>query len=197
MTGLLADETMALAEQAARRVLAACAEGDLLRTQLAILRRLARFTPAEPYCCKGVHSTIPALIIRCGFAAAGSMFNGFDHRFVECRNVIGLAAGYELAIDDNLAIYPVGAGILQISLERRPGSDSLSPQCASSSVHGPWQIAPTVFPVETNWRTKFTALGSIRRWSDNTAGQNQAIVIVVFQRRIHSLLRPNPWCSIP
>ena len=37
---------MALAEQAARRVLAACGEGDLLRTQLAILRRLARFTPA-------------------------------------------------------------------------------------------------------------------------------------------------------
>jgi butyryl-CoA dehydrogenase len=28
-------------------VLAACAEGDLLRTQLAILRRLARFTPAD------------------------------------------------------------------------------------------------------------------------------------------------------
>jgi butyryl-CoA dehydrogenase len=47
MTGLLADETMALAEQAARRVLAACGEGDLLRTQLAILRRLARFTPAD------------------------------------------------------------------------------------------------------------------------------------------------------
>jgi len=47
MTGLLADESMALAEQAARRVLAACAEGDMLRTQLAILRRLARFTPAD------------------------------------------------------------------------------------------------------------------------------------------------------
>jgi alkylation response protein AidB-like acyl-CoA dehydrogenase len=47
MTGLLADETMALAEQSAKRVLAACAEGDLLRTQLAILRRLARFTPAD------------------------------------------------------------------------------------------------------------------------------------------------------
>ena len=47
MTGLLADETMALAEQAARRVLAACGEGDALHTQLAILRRLARFTPAD------------------------------------------------------------------------------------------------------------------------------------------------------
>ncbi len=47
MTGLLADESMALAERAARQVLAACAEGDLLRTQLAILRRLARYTPAN------------------------------------------------------------------------------------------------------------------------------------------------------
>ena len=47
MTGIIAEETMALAEQAARRVLAGCGEGDLLRTQLAILRRLARFTPAD------------------------------------------------------------------------------------------------------------------------------------------------------
>jgi butyryl-CoA dehydrogenase len=47
MTGLLADETIALAEQAARRILAACGEGDLLRTHLLILRRLAKFTPAD------------------------------------------------------------------------------------------------------------------------------------------------------
>ena len=47
MTGLIADETMDLAEGLARRILAACAEGDALRTQLAILRRLARFTPAD------------------------------------------------------------------------------------------------------------------------------------------------------
>ncbi len=47
MTSLLADESIGLAERAARRVLAACAEGDMLRTQLAILRRLAKFTPAN------------------------------------------------------------------------------------------------------------------------------------------------------
>ncbi len=47
MTSLLADESMALAEQAARTVLAACGEGDELRTQLAILRRLSRFVPAN------------------------------------------------------------------------------------------------------------------------------------------------------
>jgi alkylation response protein AidB-like acyl-CoA dehydrogenase len=45
VTGLLADESMALVEQAARRILSACAEGDTLQTQLAILRRLARFAP--------------------------------------------------------------------------------------------------------------------------------------------------------
>jgi butyryl-CoA dehydrogenase len=47
ITGLLADESMALVEQAARRVLTACGEGDTLHTQLAILRRLARFVPGD------------------------------------------------------------------------------------------------------------------------------------------------------
>jgi butyryl-CoA dehydrogenase len=47
MTGLLAEDTMVVAEQSARRILAACGEGDLLRTQLAILRRLSRFIPAD------------------------------------------------------------------------------------------------------------------------------------------------------
>jgi butyryl-CoA dehydrogenase len=47
MTGLLADETIALAERCSRRVLAACGEGDLLQTQLSILRRLAKFIPAD------------------------------------------------------------------------------------------------------------------------------------------------------
>jgi alkylation response protein AidB-like acyl-CoA dehydrogenase len=47
MTGLLADETLGFAEQAARRILAACAEGDELRTQLSILRRLARSSPSD------------------------------------------------------------------------------------------------------------------------------------------------------
>lgn len=47
ITGLLADETVAMAEQAARRVIAVCAEGDLLRTQLVILRRLARVAPVN------------------------------------------------------------------------------------------------------------------------------------------------------
>ncbi len=47
MTGLLAEEAMAQCDQAAKRVLAACGEGDMLRTQLLILRRLARMAPAD------------------------------------------------------------------------------------------------------------------------------------------------------
>jgi butyryl-CoA dehydrogenase len=47
MTGLLAEETMTQAEHGARRVVAACAEGDLLRTQLAILRRVGKYVPAD------------------------------------------------------------------------------------------------------------------------------------------------------
>jgi alkylation response protein AidB-like acyl-CoA dehydrogenase len=47
MTGLLAEQGIEIAEAAARRVIAACAEGDLQRTQLAILRRLARHAPAN------------------------------------------------------------------------------------------------------------------------------------------------------
>ncbi len=47
MTSLLAEESLSMAEQTARRVLAACGEGDILRTQLAILRRLSRFTPVD------------------------------------------------------------------------------------------------------------------------------------------------------
>jgi butyryl-CoA dehydrogenase len=47
MVGLLADQAMDLAESSARQILAACGDGDALRTQLAILRRLARSTPAN------------------------------------------------------------------------------------------------------------------------------------------------------
>ena len=54
MTGLVADESLSVCERSARHVLAACGEGDTLRTQLAILRRLGRVEPAnvggtEPY----------------------------------------------------------------------------------------------------------------------------------------------------
>jgi alkylation response protein AidB-like acyl-CoA dehydrogenase len=47
MVTLFAAEALAVVEKAARRVLAAVAEGDMLRTQLAILRRLLKYTPQD------------------------------------------------------------------------------------------------------------------------------------------------------
>ena len=44
---LFAADALAVVEKAARRVLAAVAEGDMLRTQLAILRRLLKHTPED------------------------------------------------------------------------------------------------------------------------------------------------------
>ncbi|WP_263416251.1 acyl-CoA dehydrogenase family protein [Terriglobus albidus] len=47
MLKLFAADALAVVEKAARRVLAAVAEGDTLRTQLAILRRLLKHTPED------------------------------------------------------------------------------------------------------------------------------------------------------
>ncbi len=47
MVTLYAADALAIVDKAARRVLAAVAEGDMLRTQLAILRRLVKHTPAN------------------------------------------------------------------------------------------------------------------------------------------------------
>ncbi len=63
MTGLLAEEAMTLVEQGARRVVAACAEGDMLRTQLAILRRVAKYTPADSV---GLSRAVAGYCVRAG-----------------------------------------------------------------------------------------------------------------------------------
>ncbi|MBZ5581293.1 MAG: acyl-CoA dehydrogenase family protein [Acidobacteriia bacterium] len=47
MTRYYAAKAMATVELASRKVLAAVAEGDMLRTQMAILRRLAKYEPAD------------------------------------------------------------------------------------------------------------------------------------------------------
>ncbi len=44
---LYAAKSMDVVELAARKVIAAVAEGDMLRTQMAILRRLAKHEPAD------------------------------------------------------------------------------------------------------------------------------------------------------
>jgi butyryl-CoA dehydrogenase len=47
MTQLFAETALFTAERSARRIVAAVAEGDMLRTQLAILRRLTKHEPAD------------------------------------------------------------------------------------------------------------------------------------------------------
>jgi butyryl-CoA dehydrogenase len=47
MARIYADKAMAVIELAARKVIAAVAEGDALRTQLTILRRLAKHEPVD------------------------------------------------------------------------------------------------------------------------------------------------------
>jgi len=47
MTSAFADEAMATVEQAARRVLAASAEGDALAIQLGVVRRFVRIAPVD------------------------------------------------------------------------------------------------------------------------------------------------------
>jgi hypothetical protein len=47
MVRLFAAEALAIADRAGKRVLAAVAEGDMLRTQMAILRRLTKHEPAN------------------------------------------------------------------------------------------------------------------------------------------------------
>jgi butyryl-CoA dehydrogenase len=63
MTGLLAEETMTQVEQGARRVVAACADGDMLRTQLAILRRVAKYVPADSV---GLGRAVAGYCVRAG-----------------------------------------------------------------------------------------------------------------------------------
>ena len=47
MTSIYAAKAMHIVELSARKVIAAVAEGDMLRTQMAILRRLAKHEPAD------------------------------------------------------------------------------------------------------------------------------------------------------
>ena len=47
MTAVLLRDAMARIEVSARNVLAACSEGDALRTNMAVLRRFARYEPVD------------------------------------------------------------------------------------------------------------------------------------------------------
>jgi hypothetical protein len=49
-----------------------------------------------------------------------------NHRVVELRNIIGLAAGRQILIGDIHFIDPVAAGVANVGLQRRPRSQAAS-----------------------------------------------------------------------
>ena len=51
MTRVYLSQAMDKIESAARKIIAAVADGDMLRTQMAILRRLAKYDPSTPSNC--------------------------------------------------------------------------------------------------------------------------------------------------
>ena len=63
MTRVYAAEAMEVLERSARKVIAAVAEGDMARTQFAILRRLVKHDPADTI---GLRKVVAAHFIEAG-----------------------------------------------------------------------------------------------------------------------------------
>ena len=70
-----------------------------------------------------------------------------DQLRVEGRDVVGLAARHEAAVDDDFLVDALRAGVLEVGRQQRPRVTVRSRTMpASISTHGPWQIAPTGLP---------------------------------------------------
>src|ERR1035438_5892139 len=54
-----------------------------------------------------------------------SATENFKHLPVERRNIVRLPAGYQISVDHNFLVHPLGAGIAQVGLQRWPRGDSL------------------------------------------------------------------------
>src|SRR5205085_9411524 len=54
-----------------------------------------------------------------------------DHGAIECRYIIGLSAGNQVAFGHHLLVHPLGSCIAKICLERRPRRDSFSSRRSS------------------------------------------------------------------
>jgi hypothetical protein len=46
-----------------------------------------------------------------------------DHLAIKCREIVRLAARYELSVDNDLLIHPIGARIPKVILKSRPACD--------------------------------------------------------------------------
>ena len=83
----------------------------------------------------------------CALARVLPLGELLDHRRVERRDVIGLAAGHKSLVDDDLLVDPVTAGV-RTSVCTVGQDVKVRPRTtfASTSTHGPWQIAATGLP---------------------------------------------------
>src|SRR4051812_26160828 len=109
----------------------------------------------------------------CGPSGHGHMAVGacelLDDRRAERRQVGRRAARRELTIHAHLEVDHLGAGVPEVRADARPrGHPAPRTTSASTSVHGPWQIAATGLPVATNAFTKPTASGVMRSLSGVT-----------------------------
>src|SRR3982074_2865317 len=62
-----------------------------------------------------------------------------NHRPIERRNIVGLAARYEISVDHDLLIKPLCAGIPQVGFQRRPGRNPSPARCTCLD-HGPGTV---------------------------------------------------------
>ena len=97
-------------------------------------------------------------------AALGELL---DDLGAEGRQVVGLAAGHEALVDDDLLVDPVGARVAQVRLQRRPRGHRAAPgrrrPRRGSTARG--RSTPTGFLASKKARTKAMASASMRRES--------------------------------
>jgi len=81
-----------------------------------------------------------------------------DDLGAERRQVVRVPGGDEALVDDDLLVDDLAAGILDVGADAGVGGERpLAHQSASTSNHGPWQMAPTGLPVLKNSWTNETA----------------------------------------
>src|SRR5437660_12886506 len=76
-------------------------------------------------------------LVLCCAPSLAALAEQLNHGAIEGRNVIRLTARHHVAVSHRFFIDPLGAGIAQVSLKRRPGSNA--PSARSSGFNNrPW-----------------------------------------------------------
>src|ERR1700733_4010954 len=109
-----------------------------------------------------------------------SIGNFFDDLLAEYCEVVRLAAGDEVSVQNNLFIDPVSTGVLEVGLERGPGGDFLAAH-DSGFDQCPWSVADGRDRLagigEFSHEVHRLEVGSQVIRIDDAAGKNQRVVI--------------------